>query len=192
MASRRVKTAVPEGMQVQLGRLFGAESREARQTERTTREWKATLRRVLHEIYLYIQANVDTDELHTMMIASGFYAADESLKEEDFWPGYAEGITRVVLTLLGDYPDHRRRKAGAKPRHHYYLGSDRTLHYSQNAEQRFRTLLAAGSVGLPGLKTPPRDVLMDFRRRFGSKPTHAEFVRWFKKYFPDQYTAVFS
>lgn len=126
------------------------------------------------------------------MIDSGLCAADESLKQEDFWPGYAEGITRVVLTLLGDYPDHRRRKGGAKSRHHYSLGSDRTLHYSQNAEQRFGTLLDAGAFGLPGLQAPPRDVLMEFRRHFGSKPTHAEFVQWFKKCFPDQYTAVFS
>jgi hypothetical protein len=33
---------------------------------------------------------------------------------------------------------------------------------------------------------------MEFRRRFDSKPTHAQFLRWFKKQFPDQYTAVFS
>jgi hypothetical protein len=192
VATKSIKTAVPEAMQVQLGRLFGAESWEARQIARTAREWKATLRRVLHELDRYIRANVDTDELHAMMIASGLCAADESLKQEDFWPGYAEGITRVVLTLLGNYPDHRRRKAGAKSRGHYSLGSERALHYSQNAEQRFRTLLTAGVFALPGLKAPPRDVLMEFRRHFGSKPTHAEFVQWFKKCFPDQYTAVFS
>ena len=192
MAAKSVKTAVPEAMQVQLARLFGAESREARQTARTSKEWKATLREVLQELIRYIDANVDTDELHGVMIATGLWAADESLKEKNFWPGYAEGITRVLLALLGNYPDHRRRKTGAKARHHYYLGSERTLHYSQNAEQRFCTLLDAGAFGLPGLKTPPRDVLMEFRRRFGSKATHAEFVRWFKKCFPDQYTTVFS
>jgi len=192
MTSKSTKTAVPESMQVQLGRLFGAESREARQTARTASEWRFTLRRVLHELDRYIQANVDTDELHAMMIASGLYAAHESLKQEDFWPGYAEGLTRVVLTLLGNYPDHRRRKTGAKSRHHYSLGSERTLQYSQTEDQRFRTLLDAGAFGLPGLKFQPRDVLMEFRRHFGSKPTQAEFIRWFKKRFPDQYTAVFS
>jgi hypothetical protein len=179
-------------MQVQLARLFGGESKEARQTQRNAKEWKATLRKVLHELDRYIQDNVDTDELHAMMIASGLFAADESLKDDDFWPGYAEGLTRVILTLLGDYPDHRRRRSGAKGAAYYSLSLLRGLHYPQSTEQRFRTLLAAGVVGLPGLKTPPRDVLMEFRRRFGSKPTHAQFVRWFKKQFPDQYTAVFS
>jgi hypothetical protein len=179
-------------MQVQLKRLFGAGSVEAQRTQRSVKEWKATLREVLHELDQYIQTNIDTDELHGTMIATGLFAADESLKEEDFWPGYAEGLTRVVLTLLGDYPDHRRRKGGTKSADHYSLGLHRVLHYSQNAEQRFRTLLAAGVFGLPGLHTPPRDVLMEFRRRFRPKPTHAQFVRWYKKQFPDQYTAVFS
>jgi len=192
LATKTTKTAVPRAMQVQLARLFGAESSEARRTGRTATEWKVTLRKVLHELDRYIQANVDTDELHAFMIASGLFAADESLKEEDFWPGYLEGMTRVVLCLLGDYPDHRRRKRGAKAKDHYSVRLHRTLQYCQDPEQRFRTLVAAGAFRLPGLQTPPREVLIEFRRRFGSKPTHAQFVRWYKKQFPDQYTAVFS
>lgn len=192
MANKATNGAVPKSMQVQLARLFGAESKEARQTQRSTKQWEATLRKVLHELDRYIQANVDTDELHAMMIASGLCAADESLKDDNFWPGYAEGLTRVVLTLLGDYPDHRRRKGGAKSTDHYSLSLHRGLQYTQSSEQRFRTLLAAGVFGLPGLKTPPRAILMEFRRCFGSKPTHAQFIRWYKKQFPDQYTAVFS
>lgn len=192
MARKPTKTVVPTSMQVQLARLFGAGSAEARVTARTAMQWKATLRRVLHELDQYIQANVDTDELHAMVIASGLCAADESLKNDDFWPGYAEGITRVVLALLGDYPDHRRRKGGARSADHYSLHSYRAIHYGQSVEQRFRTLLAAGVFGLPGLRTPPREVLMEFRRQFGSKPTQAQFVRWFKAQFPDQYAAVFS
>lgn len=179
-------------MQVQLARLFGAESKEAKRIQRSAKEWKVTLRKVLQQLDRYIQTNVDTDEMHSMLIASGLFAADESLKSDDFWAGYAEGLTRVVLTLLGDYPDHRRRKGGAKSADHYSLRLHRSLHYVQGTEQRFRTLIAAGAFGLPGLKTPPREVLMDFRRQFGSKPTHAQFVRWYKKQFPDQYTAVFS
>ena len=116
MSNKNTKSAVPKSMQVQLARLFGADSKEARRMQRSAKDWKATLRNVLHELDRYIQANVDTDELHATMIASGLFAADESLKEDDFWPGYAEGLTRVVLVLLGDYPDHRRRKGGESRR----------------------------------------------------------------------------
>ena len=188
----RIRTAVPKSLQNQLSRLFGANSKEARKTARTVNEWKSTLRKVLHELDRYVQANVDSDELHSFILATGLGAADESLKEEDFWPGYAEGITRVLLTLLGDYPDHRRRKGGAKSADHYLLGLHRSLHYTQSAEQRFRTLIAAGVFGVPGLSQPPRKVLDGFRSRFGGRPTQAQFMRWYKKHFPTDYTAVFS
>jgi len=107
-------TPVPRALQVQLGRLFGAASSEASRSSRTPTEWRRTLRRVLHEIDRYLIANVDTDDLHLQMLQSGLFAADEALKEEDFWPGYVEGITRVLLLLLGDYPDHRRRRGGRR------------------------------------------------------------------------------
>ena len=147
---------------------------------------------MLHELDRYVAANVDTDELHFFIIASGLFAADESLKDEDFWPGYTEGVTRALLALLGDYPDHRRRKTGAKSADHYRLNLHRSLNYTQGSDQRFRTLLAAGVFGVPGLSRPPREVLNEFRGRYGSRPTWTEFLRWYKKNFAGDYTAVFS
>jgi hypothetical protein len=146
----------------------------------------------LHELDRYIRANVDSDELHSSIIDTGLLAADESLKEDEFWPGYAEGITRVLLALLGDYPDHRHRKGGAKSADHYRLDLHRSLRYTQDTEQRLRTLIAAGVFGVPGLSRRPREALDEFRRKFGSRPTHAQFMLWYKKRFPADYTAVFS
>jgi hypothetical protein len=193
MARNARATAVPKAAQVQLGRLFGSTSVEALKQTRTVAEWKRTLRKTLHELESYIIANIDTDELHANFVASGLFAAEESLKEENFWPGYAEGLTRIVLTLLGDYPDHRRRKGGAKASGHYGLQLYRSLHYTQSSEQRFRTLLGAGRVfGTKRLSRPPQEVLDEFRSRFGNQPDHAHFLRWYKKNFPADYTAVFS
>jgi len=159
---------------------------------RTPSEWKRVLRKVLREIDRYVSANVDTDELHYFIITSGLCAADESLKEENFWPGYAEGLIRVILALLGDYPDHRRRKGGGKGSDHYRLQLHRSLLYAQDSDQRFRTLLTAGVSGVPGLSRPPLEVLSEFRSRFGSKPSWKHFLVWYKKQFPGDYTAVFS
>ncbi len=192
MTRRSARTAAPKAMQNQPSRLFGATSAEARKVARSPSEWKNTLRRVLHEIDSYISANIDTDELHSRIIASGLCAADESLKNEDFWPGYAEGLTRVILALLGDYLDHRRRKGGGKASHHYRLQLYRSLQYAQNSDQRFRTLLASGIFGLPGLSRPPQEVLNEFRSRFGTKPSWRQFLGWYKKHFPADYTSVFS
>src|SRR5438445_1948921 len=131
MTRKAPRTPVPKAGQVQLSRLFGSISVEALRETRTIGQWKRTLRNVLRELKSYITANVDTDELHINFIASGLLAAEESLKEENFWPGYAEGLTRIVLVLLGDYPDHRPRKRGAKSSDHYALQLCRSLHYTQ-------------------------------------------------------------
>ena len=104
------ETAVPKAMQIQLARLFGPGSREARLTTRSATEWRSTLKAVVRELDRYVAHNVDTDELHRSMLMSGLAAAHESLKGNDFWPGYAEGITRRApevpegLPELGERP----------------------------------------------------------------------------------------
>ena len=105
---------VPTSWKVQLSRLFGGNSIEAQKDNRTPAEWKKTLNKILDELYKYLEENVHTDEMHTLMLYSCLYAAHEALKEKDFWPGYLEGITRLSLLLMGDYPDHRRRRGGKK------------------------------------------------------------------------------
>jgi len=177
-------------MQVQLARLFGSGSKQAGQKMRTTTEWRKTLKAVLREIDRYITANVDTDELHRWMLLSGLAAAHQSLDEEDFWPGYAEGITRLALTMLGDYPD-RRQKPGRKKDNHYKLSACRSVQWVQTPEQRFSVLLAVGNVGQPKLSARPREVLDEFRRQYGFKPSHADFMEWYRSHFPKDYARLF-
>jgi hypothetical protein len=176
---------------VQLGRLFGAASADASRTSRTPTEWRRTLQRVLHEIDRYLAANVDTDELHQQMLYSGLLAAGEALKEEDFWPGYVEGITRVALLLMGDYPDHRTRRGGRRATDHYKLDRLRSQHWTQSHNQRFKTLLAAGRTGFPELSKHPREALSEFRRQFGFRPGYREFLDWYREVLPADYAAVF-
>ena len=184
-------TPMPEACAIQLARLFGSESKEARQQMRTPNQWKRTLRRVLHELDRYVTANVDTDALHQMILASGLYAADQALREEDFWSGYVEGITRFALALLGDYPDHHRRKRGGKSAGHYRLDRCRSLRYIQNHDQRLATLIAAGNFGLPGLTVSTRDALAEFRDEVGYRVGYREFLKWYRKRYPQDYAAVF-
>jgi len=178
-------------MQVQLARLFGSESKLATAEQRTSTQWRNTLRRVLQEIERYVVANVDTDELHLFMLKTGLFAANEALKEEDFWPGYVEGITRLALILLGDYPDHRKRKHGRKDNDHYKLDCTRSVQWTQTPEQRLRTLITAGNVAVPQLSAHPLDVLRAFRDRYGFKPDYADFLEWYRKNHARDYAAIF-
>jgi len=181
----------PKAMQIQLSRLFGSGSKHAISQKRTAAQWRKTLKVVLREIERYMVANVDTDEVHLFVLFSGLAAARESLNQEDFWPGYAEGITRLALTLMGDYPDHRRRRPGRKREDHYKLDSTRRAQWVQTPEQRFRTLVEAGSLGYPELSARPLDVFREFRKRFGSKPNRSDFLEWYRANYPQDYVAIF-
>ena len=182
---------VPAAFKVQLARLFGALSQEAVAQSRTPAQWKKTLQKVLDELYRYAQENIETDELHWLMICTAFSSAHESLKEESFWPGYVEGLIRLNLLVLGDYPDHRKRKTGKKKAEHYHLSRLRGLHYLQNQDQKLKVMLAAQAAGCPKLSLPPRTALSEFRAQHGYKASYRDFIRWYKNSYPQDYAALF-
>ena len=192
MQKKRDTSAVAKSVQIQLARLFGANSAEAKAITRTDAQWRQTLRSVLRELDRYIAENIDTDELHYLMILSGLAAADKALRESDFWPGYVEGITRVALLLVGDYPDHRRRKPGRKKGDHYKLNRLRSIQFGQSVDQRIRTLLAAGAAGFPKLTANPRDALTEFRSENGYDAGYRDFLNWYRKRYSRDYAAIFQ
>ena len=61
---------VPNAFQVQFSRLFGESSKIAKAQKLTDRQWRKILKRLLDEIYHYIEENVTTDELHYVMLCS--------------------------------------------------------------------------------------------------------------------------
>lgn len=191
MPKRHEASQVPEASRVQAARLFGLASRAAHATDRTPSEWKRFLDNNLNELFKYIEANVRTDELHRIMIYSGLAAAHEALKQRDFWPGYSEGITRVAFLLIGDYPDHRRRRPGRKTDSHYDLRQLRSVHYIQDSNQRMRTLFAAKRVGLPRLDADPRRVLSEFRKQAGPNAPYSAFFDWYRQRYPEDYSKLF-
>jgi len=181
-------------MHVQLSRLFGSQSSHAcNGRRRTPSQWRKTLKAVLRELEHYVAVNLDTDEFHKFKVYSGIQGAREALKEDDFWPGYVEGITRLTLTLLGDYPDHRRRRrrSGRKVENHYKLNSERTVLFAQTPDQRFRTLLNSSAAGFPQLSEKPIDALDEFRSKYGYKLDHGAFLEWYRKNYPRDYASIF-
>lgn len=182
---------VPKAMQVQLARIFGQRSREARAPTRTSAQWRHTLKAILLELDLYRRANVQSDTLHNLMLDSGLASADSALQQEDFWPGYVEGILRFALVLLGDYPNHRRRKPGRKANDHYRLNLRRSVAYVQNAEQRFRTLWAASQMHLPNVPGPMWQVMELFYQEYSYHVPRRVFLDWYRRHHPEAYAAIF-
>lgn len=181
----------PSAISVQLGRLFGARGREAQTTHRSPRQWQSTLRKVLRELHAYRVANVHTDELHDALLDSGLKSAHTSLTQDDFWPGYVEGITRFVLLLMGDYPDHRSRRTGPKPGGYYRLSGCRTLSYAQTTVQRMRALEVAHATGFFSLSQDPRSLWITYQLSKLGPADYRSFLKWYRHHFPEDYAKVF-
>jgi hypothetical protein len=182
---------VPPAMKVQLAKLFGSGSREATATSRTPAQWKRTLRALLLELDRYRRANLRTDQVHELMLDSGLFAADKSLEEEDFWPGYVEGLVRFALLLMGDYPDHRRRKSGRKKAEHYRLTLLRTPIFHQDYEQQYRLIHIAARLKLPGIPKPMWKVLEPLYALHGTHVSARQIVEWYRATYPDAYAKLF-
>jgi hypothetical protein len=183
---------VPKALHIQFSRLFGEASKIAKAHELTDPQWRKVLKKLLDEIYHYINENVTTDELHYIMLCSGLASASDSIKNDDFfWPGYIEGITRVCLILLGDYPDHRRRKGGKKTKDHYKLNRHRELYYVQDADRKIRVVSAASRMGFLGNSHEFNTVMGRFRDEKGFKASYRDFIRWYRKRYPEKYSKLF-
>jgi hypothetical protein len=188
--STKTKSEVPSAMQVQLSRLFGKDSKIASSNTRSNAEWKRDLKLVLVEIWNYLDANVETDIVHRLMLESGFSAAHLALTQEDFWPGYTEGVTRILLCLLGDYPDHRKRKRGSKKESHYKLNDNRSLTFIQSNNQK-QHMLFWSAPALLNLRGQPINEIHEFRNEVGFEVPITEFMNWYKQKYPDDYLKVF-
>lgn len=182
---------VPREMQVLISKLFGESSKMAHSDSFNTAQCKNTLAKLVDELYFYMNENIKTDRLHREMLLSGLVTAKEALKEEDFYLGYMAGILRFSLLLMGEYPDHRKRKGGRKDSEHYKLNLLRSVTFTQDYEQEFRTVLAAGNTGFPELSINPRQALDKFRDEYGTKASHRDFIEWYKINYPKDYATLF-
>lgn len=92
---------------------------------------------------------------------------------------------------MGDYPDHRASRPGSRKEDHFKLKKFRALNYTQNANQKLWTLIAAHRIGLPGFEGSPLHALDEFRSQYGFKPGLNEFIAWYKKVYATNYALVF-
>ena len=108
-----------------------------------------------------------------------------------FWPGYIEGIIRLCLLLLGDYPDHRRRKRGKKTKDHYKLTQHRKLYYAQDIDQKVRVFRTASRIGFLGNSHDFNSIIGQFREEKGVAASYKDFIKWYRMRFPQEYSKLF-
>lgn len=187
------KVTAPESLKNLLLRLFG-DIKISNNTEKTEKEWRDIFLKILNELDNYLRENIETDELHILMIHSGLASAHRHIEENENFDqallGYLEGLIRFSLSILGDLPNHSKRKGGRKKDDHYELNRLRKLHYSQSPSQKYYTLILAYKGGF-GLKTNPETAMMNFRNQYGYKKDYNDFLKWYRKNYSSDYAKVF-
>jgi len=186
-----LNTKVPVAMNGLLQGLFGIRSRHAGLSHRSNAQWRRVLRAVLRELDGYWRENVTTDQLHASRLARSLVSAEHALAGDEFWPGFAEGILRFSLELLGDYPDHRQRKRGRRENGHYRLDRLRSIHYTQHVHQKYLTLHAAADAQLPNVPRPLWRTWKVFHDEHGFHQPERTRMDWFRQKHPNAYASVF-
>ena len=187
----KMEIEIPNSMIVMLKKLFGAESIKNDLGILSESQYKNYLSKIIDELFTYLDENVQTDELHKLMLISGLCAAKTSLDKTNYYIGYIEGLIRFSLLLIGEYPEHQNRKGGRKRKNHYKLNLHRSIHYTQNFDQKFRTILSISNTGFPKLSNDPRLTLNRFRDNYGSQASYKDFVEWYRKEYPIDYSKIF-
>lgn len=178
-------------IEAQLKQMFGEASQYAKSASKTKEQWRKTFRAVLLELERYMEANVDTDASHWGTLQSGLETARNALRCEDFWPGCCAGFAHVAIALLGQFPDQNRRIAGKQRKEHYRLDRKRSVKWMQTPQQRMNTLLLMDDFGAPAPRVSPRQRLLEFRLERGPEAGARDFLQWYRKNHPAEYTLFF-
>lgn len=174
-------------------RLFG-NTKISNNTNKTETQWRNILLKILNELDKYASENIETDELHFLMLQSGLASSHEHIKKEKDLEkallGYIEGIVRFSFSIMGDLPNHSTKKGGRKKKTHYELNRLRELHYAQNSNQKYLTLILAYQ-GELRLKTDPQKAMRDFRLKYGFQKSIKDFLKWYRIEHSKDYTQVY-
>ena len=156
--------------------------------------WIKTLKRLFKHFEKYVEANFLSDTLHEHQLHNSLVKLKGSIK-----PGASEvEITAILFELcfllLGNIPDHWRKKTINRPEY-FVLDRFRTLHYSQSPKQKaeliIKTYIEPELTRNDKRGENAESIWLKYLRFHNKQHRHAEFVRWFKENYKNQYEELF-
>ena len=156
--------------------------------------WKKDLRKIIKYIRKSIELSVDADSFHKNRLITLCNSIDNQLSNATLTSQMnliaIEGLIELAFLLIGNIPDHWRRKSPYSDKF-WGLDGHRRLTYSQSNEQK--TYLIIHIVDIRREYTVEvegyEDLHAVFYRKFKGK-AH-EFISWFKKNYPNLYCKIF-
>ncbi len=193
MSADKDNVYVPLSYEYMMSHLFGKHHYHGHVGSHSKSSWKKDLRKINKYIEKSININVQTDSYHKGMLLYLCDCLDEKVSKaksiNEINVSFVETYVRLIFTLLGNFPDHWRRKAPYADRF-WELDGHRSLSFSQTDEQK-----AALVINLVDIKKAINVELEGHENMHeafwacNSNPT--KFINWLKAEHPRVYCEIF-
>jgi hypothetical protein len=156
--------------------------------------WRKDLLKTANYVRKSVEINVQTDVFHRNQLLKTCDDLANRLREARTLSAInaaaIECQTRLIFLLLGNMPDHWRRRAPYAPKF-WELDGHRSLQYHQTAKQKAYLLI--NLVDIRQLVSIELKDYADLHEAFyrGFKSDADAFLDWFKKEHPSAYCSVF-
>jgi len=155
--------------------------------------WKKDMQKIIKYIKKTILLNVHSDNYHKSKLMRICDELTEKIKKskriEEVNILIIQEFTRLIFNLLGNMPDHWRRRQPYKDLYWTFDGH-RSLCYTQNTAQKVGLILSLefhGEIDIALEEYNSLNEVLGFKFRNDKD----KFLSWFKKNYPSQYCDMF-
>jgi hypothetical protein len=155
------------------------------------KEWKKDLVKVLKSINRAINETIETDKMHLQEIKEMIERGIKSIEKSDSFNSLNSEtiacLSYIIFMILGKRPGNMRKKSVSN-KNCWKLNEYRTIHYSQNYEQKAKLLLSLPDHWKYSENFKNKKSLIDV---FSEIRNYKDFVEWFKKEYTNIYLEIF-
>jgi len=193
MSTKQEYVHVPITYEYMMSHLFGKHNYHGHVGGLSKTAWKKDLRKINKYIKKSVDINLNSDAYHKGMLAYLCDCLDQKISDakslNEVNVSFVETYTRLIFTLLGNFPNHWNRKAPYAERF-WELDGHRTSAFVQTDEQK-----AALVLNLVDIKKAISVELKDFENMHEAfskcKSDASLFIKWLKKNHPEIYCEIF-
>lgn len=155
--------------------------------------WRKYLRKLITHFEKHVRTNVITDNSHNqqlIFVIAQFKNSIDSKAEEAV---LITSLFRLCFLLLGDMPNHWRKKIVNRPEH-FMLDRFRSVHYSQSPKQKADLIMKTyiePKLVRNSERADAEKALLKYHR-YNRQRRYYEFIEWFRGKYPDKYLELFS
>jgi hypothetical protein len=156
------------------------------------KEWKKDVTKVLKSIDRAVDETIEsTDKMHLFEIKTMIERGLKSIEKSDSFNSLNSEtiacLSNTMFLILGKRPNNMRKKSVSN-KNCWKLNDYRTIHFSQNYEQKAKLLLSLPDNWKYSENFKNKKQLIDV---FSEIRNYKDFVEWFKKEHTDIYLEIF-